>query len=131
MLCQKYLDLGFTAFKVKVGQNLDNDKQRCKMVRESIGWENTMVRLLFYALVLSYYIIQQYISVAFHLAAVLTSFLATFTLKNTEISLSFPSLYSCAWDMDSSIFVSLSCGFCGENSTYPSWEIRFRLSAGV
>ncbi|BET02127.1 Mandelate racemase / muconate lactonizing enzyme, C-terminal domain [Nesidiocoris tenuis] len=42
-LCQKYLDQGFTAFKVKVGQNLENDKQRCKMVRESIGWNNTLM----------------------------------------------------------------------------------------
>lgn len=43
VLCKKYLDLGFTAFKVKVGQNLENDKQRCRMVRESIGWDKTMM----------------------------------------------------------------------------------------
>ncbi|KAF6199129.1 hypothetical protein GE061_007154 [Apolygus lucorum] len=43
MLCQKYLDQGFTTFKVKVGQNLENDKQRCRMVRECIGWENTLM----------------------------------------------------------------------------------------
>ena len=42
-LCKKYLDDGFDAFKVKVGQNLDNDRSRCQMVREVIGYDKTML----------------------------------------------------------------------------------------
>ncbi|XP_055601593.1 mitochondrial enolase superfamily member 1-like [Uranotaenia lowii] len=42
-LCQKYLAAGFTAFKIKVGQNLQNDIKRCKLVREEIGWENKLM----------------------------------------------------------------------------------------
>lgn len=36
-LCAKYLSLGFTAFKAKVGQDLEDDIRRCKVIRESIG----------------------------------------------------------------------------------------------
>lgn len=42
-LCKKYLDQGFTAFKVKVGQNLEEDKKRCAMVRENIGSSNVLM----------------------------------------------------------------------------------------
>lgn len=42
-LCQKYLQAGFTAFKIKVGQNLENDIKRCKLVREEIGWDNKLM----------------------------------------------------------------------------------------
>ncbi|XP_058838718.1 mitochondrial enolase superfamily member 1-like [Topomyia yanbarensis] len=42
-LCRKYLEAGFTAFKIKVGQNLDNDIKRCKLVREEIGWNNKLM----------------------------------------------------------------------------------------
>jgi L-alanine-DL-glutamate epimerase-like enolase superfamily enzyme len=42
-LCSKYLAKGFTAFKVKVGQNLEDDRCRCAMVRDIIGWDNKLV----------------------------------------------------------------------------------------
>ena len=42
-LCRDYLAKGFTGFKVKVGQNLENDRRRCKLVREEIGWDNKLV----------------------------------------------------------------------------------------
>jgi hypothetical protein len=42
-LCCKYLAKGFSAFKVKVGQNLEDDRFRCALVREIIGWDNKLV----------------------------------------------------------------------------------------
>lgn len=42
-LCSEYLASGFTAFKLKVGQNLEDDCRRCAMVREIIGWDNKLV----------------------------------------------------------------------------------------
>ncbi|EDS39855.1 mandelate racemase [Culex quinquefasciatus] len=42
-LCRKYLEAGFTAFKIKVGQDLENDRKRCRLVREEIGWENKLM----------------------------------------------------------------------------------------
>lgn len=36
-LCKKYLDLGFTAFKIKVGRDLKDDLRRARIVREEIG----------------------------------------------------------------------------------------------
>lgn len=36
-LCQKYLDLGFSAFKIKVGRNIEDDIRRCGIVRNLIG----------------------------------------------------------------------------------------------
>ena len=42
-LCKKYMDLGFTAFKVKVGKNIDDDMRRCAMVRNVIGDENILM----------------------------------------------------------------------------------------
>lgn len=42
-LCQKYLDLGFTAFKVKVGANLQNDINRLKLVRNAIGYDKQLM----------------------------------------------------------------------------------------
>ncbi|KAI4461230.1 enolase superfamily mandelate racemase [Holotrichia oblita] len=41
-LCQKYLDLGFTFFKVKIGNNLKDDIKRLKLVRNVIGWDNIL-----------------------------------------------------------------------------------------
>lgn len=38
------MDLGFTAFKVKVGQDLEDDKRRCASVRRIIGPKNILVR---------------------------------------------------------------------------------------
>lgn len=46
-LCRKYLEAGFTAFKIKVGQDLENDRKRCRLVREEIGWENKLVSMIF------------------------------------------------------------------------------------
>lgn len=42
-LAQKYLDLGFTTFKMKVGQNLQDDIKRLEIVRNVIGWDKTLV----------------------------------------------------------------------------------------
>ncbi|CAK1602244.1 unnamed protein product [Parnassius mnemosyne] len=36
-LCNKYLNLGFTHFKVKVGLNFEDDYRRCSAVRKHIG----------------------------------------------------------------------------------------------
>ncbi|XP_032528863.2 mitochondrial enolase superfamily member 1-like [Danaus plexippus] len=35
--CKKYLDLGFTHFKVKVGRDVKDDYKRCSLVRKYIG----------------------------------------------------------------------------------------------
>lgn len=45
-LCSEYLANGFTAFKVKVGQNLEDDRRRCAMVREVISWNNKLVHTI-------------------------------------------------------------------------------------
>lgn len=45
-LCQKYLSLGFNGFKIKVGENLDDDKRRCRIVREAIGKDKYLVKML-------------------------------------------------------------------------------------
>lgn len=42
-LCQKYLDLGFTSFKIKVGQNIENDINRLKIVRNAIGYDKQLM----------------------------------------------------------------------------------------
>ena len=42
-LCEEYLKRGFTAFKIKVGQDLENDKERCRIVREVIGENNHLM----------------------------------------------------------------------------------------
>ncbi|XP_046423831.1 mitochondrial enolase superfamily member 1-like [Neodiprion fabricii] len=42
-LCKKYLELGFTAFKVKVGINLKEDIKRCRLIREVIGYKNKLM----------------------------------------------------------------------------------------
>ncbi|XP_035728108.1 mitochondrial enolase superfamily member 1-like [Vespa mandarinia] len=42
-LCKKFLDLGFTSFKTKVGQDIKNDIQRCRLIRETIGYENKLM----------------------------------------------------------------------------------------
>lgn len=42
-LCKDYLKQGFTAFKLKVGRDLADDRHRCQLVREEIGWENKLV----------------------------------------------------------------------------------------
>ncbi|XP_068626646.1 mitochondrial enolase superfamily member 1-like [Battus philenor] len=42
-LCEKYIELGFTHFKVKVGRNLDDDYRRCSAVRKYIGDDNFLM----------------------------------------------------------------------------------------
>ncbi|XP_012269266.2 mitochondrial enolase superfamily member 1-like [Athalia rosae] len=42
-LCQKYLDLGFTSFKAKVGVNIEEDIKRCRLIRKVIGYENKLM----------------------------------------------------------------------------------------
>lgn len=42
-LTKKYLDLGFTSFKVKVGTSFEDDYRRCKTVRDAIGPKNNLV----------------------------------------------------------------------------------------
>ena len=42
-LCKEYLAKGFDAFKLKVGQDLEGDRKRCKLIREEIGWDNRLV----------------------------------------------------------------------------------------
>jgi len=42
-LCKEFLADGFTGFKVKVGQNLQDDKKRCKLVRDAIGAQNNLM----------------------------------------------------------------------------------------
>ncbi|CAL7939919.1 unnamed protein product [Xylocopa violacea] len=42
-LCAKFLALGFTSFKAKVGQNLQNDINRCQLIRDAIGPENKLM----------------------------------------------------------------------------------------
>lgn len=42
-LCNKYLKLGFTHFKVKVGTSIEDDIRRCNSVRKSIGDNNYLV----------------------------------------------------------------------------------------
>lgn len=42
-LCKKYQDLGFTAFKIKIGQNLERDIARCQLMRDQIGYDNTFM----------------------------------------------------------------------------------------
>ncbi|XP_028042334.1 mitochondrial enolase superfamily member 1-like [Bombyx mandarina] len=42
-LCDKYLKLGFTYFKVKVGRNFEDDYRRCSAVRRYIGDENVLM----------------------------------------------------------------------------------------
>ncbi|XP_015588045.1 mitochondrial enolase superfamily member 1 [Cephus cinctus] len=42
-LCHKFLKLGFTSFKAKVGQNVQDDIRRCQLIRESIGYKNNLM----------------------------------------------------------------------------------------
>ncbi|XP_050304770.1 mitochondrial enolase superfamily member 1-like [Anthonomus grandis grandis] len=42
-LAQKYLDMGYTVFKVKVGKNLQDDIKRCELLRSIIGYDRTLM----------------------------------------------------------------------------------------
>jgi L-fuconate dehydratase len=39
----KFMDLGFTAFKVKVGKNLFQDTKRLELIRNTIGWDRILM----------------------------------------------------------------------------------------
>jgi len=41
--CKEYIAKGFTAFKIKVGQNINSDIKRCRILREEIGWTNKLM----------------------------------------------------------------------------------------
>lgn len=43
-LCTDALGKGWTKFKVKVGANLEEDRRRCRLIREMIGPSNTLVQ---------------------------------------------------------------------------------------
>lgn len=43
LLCNEYLAKGYTAFKIKVGQKLENDIKRCQLVRSEIGYDNYLM----------------------------------------------------------------------------------------
>jgi len=38
-LCNKFIDLGFNAFKMKVGKDLEDDKRRLRILRKTVGKE--------------------------------------------------------------------------------------------
>lgn len=42
-LCKKYQAKGFTAFKIKIGQDVNRDIERCKLMRDLIGYTNVLM----------------------------------------------------------------------------------------
>lgn len=42
-LCHDAMKEGFSAFKIKVGQNLEDDIKRCQLMRDTIGWNNILL----------------------------------------------------------------------------------------
>lgn len=42
-LCKIYQAKGFTAFKIKIGQNVKRDVARCRLMRSQIGYESTFM----------------------------------------------------------------------------------------
>lgn len=42
-LCNEYMAQGWSAFKIKVGQDLEDDKRRCRVIREAIGPDREMM----------------------------------------------------------------------------------------
>lgn len=42
-LCREALKAGFTHIKIKVGRNLEDDRRRCAIIREEIGWEHHLM----------------------------------------------------------------------------------------
>jgi L-fuconate dehydratase len=42
-LCDKYKKKGFTAFKIKIGVDLNRDIERCRLMRDQIGFESTFM----------------------------------------------------------------------------------------
>lgn len=46
-LCTDALKSGWTKFKVKVGADLEDDIRRCRLIRQMIGPNNTLVSSVF------------------------------------------------------------------------------------
>lgn len=42
-LCKEYLERGFDAFKIKIGQDIDRDIARCRLMRDQIGYQKTLM----------------------------------------------------------------------------------------
>lgn len=42
-LCKEYQAKGFDTFKIKIGQDLKRDIERCQLMRDQIGYENTFM----------------------------------------------------------------------------------------
>ena len=42
-LCREALGDGFTHIKIKVGRNLADDRRRCQIIREEIGWDSHLM----------------------------------------------------------------------------------------
>lgn len=42
-LCKFYMNLGFDAFKIKVGVDLKRDIERCQLMRDQIGFDKTFM----------------------------------------------------------------------------------------
>jgi len=42
-LCSKFMSEGFTGFKLKVGSDVEDDLRRCRIMRNCIGWDKTMM----------------------------------------------------------------------------------------
>ena len=45
-LCTDALASGWSRFKVKVGAELEDDERRCRLIRQMIGPDKTLVRLI-------------------------------------------------------------------------------------
>lgn len=42
-LCRDLIARGWSDFKIKVGRDLEDDKRRCRIIREEIGWERRLM----------------------------------------------------------------------------------------
>lgn len=42
-LCQEAIAAGWSHFKIKVGADLEDDKHRCRIIREEIGWDRKLM----------------------------------------------------------------------------------------
>jgi len=43
LLCRDSLVQGWNVFKIKVGRDLDDDRRRCRILREEIGWDRRLM----------------------------------------------------------------------------------------
>ena len=41
--CRELMARGWTHFKIKVGRDLEDDKRRCRIIREEIGWKRRLM----------------------------------------------------------------------------------------